>query len=381
MMQSAVGADVAVIGGGVAGLACAAELARRGRSVVVLERHEQIGTETSSRNSEVVHAGIYYPAESLKARSCIEGRELLYRRCERDAIGHARLGKLIVATSTDQLATLGRLARQAIENQAGGITELEGEQVRRLEPRVRAIAAVWSTNSGIVDAHALMRSYQAELEAKGGTVVTRTRVVALTTRSHGWSIRTLGADDEPFDLDCELIVNAAGLEADSIAAMAGLDVDALGWRIRFCKGDYFGVAPGLGRLASRLVYPVPNTDGAGLGVHLTIDLAGRFKLGPDAHYVDEIGYRVDPAKAAAFAEAAQRFLPEIDASQLTPEMAGVRPRLQGPGDAFRDFVLAESSAWGAAAMVHLIGIESPGLTAAGALARMAADLCEGRSHD
>lgn len=376
----AFGTDVAVIGGGVSGLACAAELARRGRSVVVLERHGAVGSETSSRNSEVIHAGIYYPADSLKARACVEGRELLYQRCERYGIGHARLGKLIVATSDDQLNELGRIAQRAVANRAGDIAELDAGQIRRLEPRVRAIAAVWSPNTGIVDAHALMRSYQAELESQGGTVVTHTRVEAITARSHGWSIRTRGADDEPFDLDCESIVNAAGLEADSIAAMAGLDVDALRWRIRLCKGDYFAVAPGLGRLATRLVYPVPSGDG-GLGVHLTVDLGGRFKLGPDAHYVDEVDYRVDPAKADAFAAAAGRFLPEIDAAHLTPEMAGVRPRLQGPDDSFRDFVLAESSPRGAAAMVHLIGIESPGLTAAGALARMAADLCEGRNLD
>jgi len=374
----AVGTDVAVIGGGVTGLACAAELAQRGRSVVVLERHGHVGHETSSRNSEVVHAGLYYPAGSLKARACVEGRELLYRRCERYGIGHARLGKLVVATDDDQLPELASLAQRAVANGAGGIEELEAGQVRRLEPRVRAIAALWSPNTGIVDAHALMRSYQAELEAQGGTVVTHTRVVAITARSHGWSIHTRGADDAPFELDCESIVNAAGLAADAIASMAGLDVDALRWRIRPCKGDYFGVAPGLGRLATRLVYPVPSGDG-GLGIHLTVDLAGRFKLGPDAHYVDEVDYRVDPAKADAFAAAASRFLPEIDAAHLTPEMAGVRPRLRGAGDPFCDFVLAESSPREAGAMVHLIGIESPGLTAAGALARMASDLCEGRN--
>jgi L-2-hydroxyglutarate oxidase LhgO len=376
-MGSTLGAEVVVIGGGVIGLACAAEFAARGRSVVVLERHGDVGSETSSRNSEVVHAGIYYPADSLKARACLEGRERLYRRCEQYGIGHARLGKLIVATSDDQLGELGRIAERAIANEAGGIAELDADEVRRREPRVRGVAAVWSPNTGIVDSHGLMHSYQAELEAKGGTVVTHTRVVALTARPHGWSIETLGSEGEAFDLDCELVVNAGGLESDAVAALAGLDIDALRWRIHLCKGDYFSVAPGLGALASHLVYPVPSGDG-GLGVHLTLDLGGRFRLGPDAHYVDDIDYRVDPDKAESFAEAAARYLPEIDASHLTPEMAGIRPKLQAPGEPFRDFVLAESSPWGAPGMVHLVGIESPGLTASGALARMAADLCDGR---
>ena len=372
-------AAVVVIGAGVVGLACGAELASRGRPAIVLERHGATGQETSSRNSEVIHAGIYYPTGSRKAKTCVEGRDLLYERCERDRIGHQRTGKLIVASRDGEVPALREIAERATRNGAGGIEWLGAAEIARREPRVRAVAAVWSPNSGIVDAHALMQSYQAELESKGGSVVLGTRVVALEPRSHGWSVETEGMDGDRFRLDCASVVNAAGLEADVVAAMAGIDVDALGWRIHPCKGDYFSLAPSLGRLAGHLIYPVPPGDG-GLGIHVTLDLGGRLRLGPDVSYVDEIDYAVDPAKAKAFAAAAKRYLPEVEPEHLAPEMAGIRPKLQGPGEPFRDFVVAESSQWGAPGMVHLVGIESPGLTAAGSLARLAADLIEGVSR-
>ena len=369
-------ADVVVVGAGVVGLACGAEFARRGRSVVVLERHRAVGHETSSRNSEVIHAGIYYPEGSLKARACVEGRDLLYARCAEGDVPHARLGKLIVATEDAELGALDEIGRRARANGAGGIEEWDAAAVRAAEPRVRAVAALWSPNTGIVDAHALMRSYHAELEAHGGTVVFETEVLGVSRRSFGWTLETRNAAGEAFSLDCDAVVNAAGLESDRIAAAAGVDVDAAGWRIHPCRGDYFSVSPSLGALTTHLVYPVPAGDG-GLGVHVTLDLGGRVRLGPDATYVDVPAYVVDPAKAEAFAAAARRYLPEITAEALSPEMAGVRPKLQGPGEGFRDFVVEESSGRGAPGMVHLVGIESPGLTAAGSLARMAADALAG----
>ncbi len=365
-------ADVVVVGAGVVGLACGAELARRGRSVFVLERHRAVGHETSSRNSEVVHAGIYYPEGSLKARACVEGRDLLYARCAELGVPHARLGKLIVATEDAELGALAEIGRRARANGAGGIEEWDADAVHNAEPRVRAVAGIWSPNTGIVDAHGLMRSYHGELEAHGGTVVLETTVTGLSPRDFGWTVETVNAAGERFSLDCGSVVNAAGLESDRIAAAAGIDVDAQGWRIQPCRGDYFSVSPALGALTQHLVYPVPAGDG-GLGVHVTLDLGGRVRLGPDATYIDTPDYVVDPEKAEAFAHAARRYLPEIRAEHLSPEMAGVRPKLQGPGESFRDFVVEESTALGAPGMVHLIGIESPGLTAAGALARMAAD--------
>ena len=369
-------ADVVVIGAGVVGLACAAELATRGRSVVVIERNLAVGRETSSRNSEVVHAGIYYPAGSLKASACVEGRDALYARCERFGVSHERIGKLIVACEPEEVTALETIAERARGNGAGGIELLDASEVARREPRVRARAAMWSPNTGIVDSHGLMRSYEAELAEGGGAIVLGTRVEGLDVRSFGWSVATSNTAGESYSIECEAVVNSAGLAADAVAELAGIDAEAAGWRIRPCKGDYFSVDPGLGALTRHLVYPVPRGDG-GLGVHVTLDLAGRVRLGPDATYVDALDYAVEAAKASAFAEAAGRYLPEIRAEHLAPEMSGIRPKLQGPGEPFRDFVVEEGTRFGAPGLVNLVGIESPGLTASAALARRVADLCDG----
>jgi len=369
------GPEIAVIGAGVVGLACAAELARAGREVVVLERHARSAHETSSRNSGVIHAGIYYPAGSLKAVSCIEGRDLLYERCARLGIPHRRVGKLIVACASEEIATLEQIRARAVANGAGGIEAIDAAELHRREPRVRALAAVWSPNTGIVDAHALCDSYQAEFEAAGGEVAFRTEVLGLVPRSGGWRVETRAAEGERFDLEVEQVVNSAGLEADRVAALAGIDIDACGWRLRPCKGDYFSAAPALGELTRHLVYPVPT--GGGLGIHVTVDLGGRYRLGPDAEYVSSPSYAVDPSKAGAFAASVARWLPELRPEHLSPEMAGVRPKLQGPGDPFRDFVVEAGAARGAPGTVHLVGIESPGLTASPAIARHVARLIAG----
>jgi L-2-hydroxyglutarate oxidase LhgO len=366
------GAEIAVIGAGIVGLACAAELARAGRQVVVLERHAGPAQETSSRNSQVLHAGIYYPQGSLKALCCIEGRDRLYERCGRLSIPHRRVGKLIVAAEPSELEALDGIRVRAIANGAGGIEALDAAEVRAREPRVRALAAVWSPNSGIVDAHALADSFQAELEASGGHVVFRTELLGLEPAGGGWRVHTRGPDGERFALEVGWVVNAAGLESDRVAALAGVDVDACGWRLRPCKGDYFAAAPGLGALTRHLVYPVP--AGAGLGIHVTLDLGGRYRLGPDAEYVERPAYAIDPLKAERFAASVARWLPELRAEHLSPDMAGVRPKLQGPGEPFRDFVVADGAGVGAPGTIHLVGIESPGLTASPALARRVAGL-------
>ncbi|MCP5071079.1 MAG: NAD(P)/FAD-dependent oxidoreductase [bacterium] len=365
-------ADVVVIGAGVVGLAVAAELAGRGRSVIVLERSAAVGQGISSRNSQVIHAGLYDPPGSLKATSCVRGRALLYERCVRDRIPHRKLGKLVVAADETECSALLSLLSQARENGAGAVDWLDAGDVRAREPRVRALAALASPESGIVDADALVRSYQAGLDARGGDVALRTEVIALYPRSHGWTVESRDSEGRTVCVDTGQVVNAAGLASDRIAELAGLDVDELGWRLRPCKGEYFSVVPSLGVLAERLIYPIPAD--AGLGIHLTPDLGGRLRVGPDATYLDAPDYRVDPAKATRFADAAGRYLPELRAEHLQPEMAGIRPKLQGPDGPFRDFVVEESSAHGAPGMVHLIGIESPGLTAAGALAEVVSGL-------
>jgi L-2-hydroxyglutarate oxidase LhgO len=359
-------AEAVIIGGGVVGLAVAAALGRRGRRALVLERRSEVGQEASSRNSEVIHAGLYYPPGSQKAVTCVEGRERLYRRCRELGIPHRRTGKLVVATRPEEIGTLENLLFQGRENDAGELTIVGAEEVRKWEPRVLAHAALHSPESGIVDAHALMSSYQAEAESYGARIVLHTTVVDLDQGAAGWTVHTRSTDGESFSVETPFVVNAAGLEGDRIAALAGLDVDALGWRLRPCKGSYFGVAPSLGRLTEHLVYPVPRPGG--LGIHVTMDLGSRYRLGPDVEYVDRVDYTVEPGGAARFAEAAARYLPEIQDEHLSPDFAGVRPKLQGPGEGFRDFVVEEASAHGAPGLVNLIGIESPGLTAAGAIA-------------
>lgn len=364
--------DVAVVGAGVVGLACAAALARRGERLLVLERGDAPGQGTTSRNSGVVHAGLYYPPGSLKARCCVEGRRLLYARCEAEGIPHRRTGKLVVATDDAEAEALVALERRATDNGVEGLELWDAATVRRREPTLRAVAALWSPASGIVDPHELAASYLREARAHGADLALRTEVVALDPVPAGWRVGVREPGGEPFAVTARRVVNAAGLTADRVAALAGLDVDALGWRLHFNKGDWFTVAPSVPRPSIPLVYPIPAE--AGLGVHLTEDLGGACLAGPDTTWVDAPRYDVDAAKAGAFAAAVRRYLPGVEARHLAPAMAGVRPKLQRPDGPPRDFVLADGSAHGAPGTVHLVGIESPGLTAAGALAARVAAL-------
>jgi len=364
--------DVVVVGGGVVGLAVAAALARAGREVWLCERRAGLGQETTSRNSEVIHAGLYYPEGSLKARLCVAGREALYARCARHRIPHRRLGKLVVAATQEEVSGLEALRARGTANGAPGLALLDASELRAREPMVRGVAALWSPASGIVDAAALCASFAAEAEAHGALVALRTDVVAIEVTPGGFRLEAVDAAGERSRFACAAVVNAAGLAADALAARAGFDVDARGYRIRPCKGDYFALAPRTPLRLATLVYPLP--AGAGLGVHATLDLGGRIRFGPDAEYVERPAYAVDPAKAAAFAAAVQRYLPDVRAEWLVPDQAGVRPKLAGPGEGFRDFVVAEESAAGFPGFVNCLGIESPGLTAAPAIAERVAEL-------
>lgn len=366
--------DVAIIGAGVVGLACGAALARRGRSVTVVERHAVVGHEASSRNSGVIHAGIYYPPGSLKSRTCVEGREMLYARCEQWGISYRRVGKLIIATSDDQVARLEALRQRGLENGAGDLELVDGATVRQWEPRIRAHAALWSPATGIVDQHALILSYRTELERYDGTIALHTRVAGLEQTNECWRVATIGENGETFELDTRLVVNCAGLGASAVAALAGIDTEAAGYRVSACKGDYFALAPALGELSQRLVYPVP-TD-AGLGIHLTVDLGGQYRLGPDTTFVDDPTLEVDADKAAAFADAVRPFLPEISVEHLSPDYSGLRPKLGAQRVGFRDFVIEDAAPHGAAGLINLIGIESPGLTAAGAIGELVTKLVQ-----
>ncbi|HEX7841028.1 MAG TPA: NAD(P)/FAD-dependent oxidoreductase [Kofleriaceae bacterium] len=356
-----------IVGAGAVGLACAAVIARRGEPIAILERNRKIGQETSARNSGVIHAGLYYPTGSLKARLCVAGRDRVYARCARGGLPHRRCGKILVATDDAETAKLEAIARQAVANGAE-VQLIDAAEVVRRVPAVRAVAGLWSPATGIVDAHALMDSYLREAEDGGAMLVLDHAVTDIARRPDGWHVTARTAAGATAQIRAAWLVNAAGLDASRIAELAGLPVDALGLRQKPCKGDYFTLAAEYTGMADHLVYPVPVH--AGLGIHITFDLAGRLMAGPDTEYVGELRYDVDPAKAAVFGAALRRYLPRIADGDLSPGYAGIRPKLQGPGEPVRDFVVEEASRHGAPRLINLIGIESPGLTASEAIAEL-----------
>jgi len=350
--------DVVVVGAGVVGLAIGRALALDGRDVLVLEKNAAIGEETSSRNSEVIHAGIYYPAGSLKAELCVRGRDALYRYCAAKGIPHARLGKVIVAVSDEQRAKLELLRATALANGVDDLEWLDGGALRALEPEVRGVAALLSPSTGIVDSHALMLALQGDLEQAGGQVALRSALRA--GASEGNALRlTIDSEGEAVELRARAVVNAAGLHAERVAhALPALASVAIP-RLRYAKGNYFvyrGKSP-----FRHLLYPLP--EPGGLGVHATIDLAGRTRFGPDVEWSDEIDYTLDPARAASFYAAIRRYWPGLRDGTLSPGYVGVRPKLTGPEDPPADFMIVAGDAPGGGRIVHLFGIESPGLTA------------------
>jgi L-2-hydroxyglutarate oxidase LhgO len=364
--------EVVVVGGGAIGLSVAAALARNGRSVVLLERHDALARETTARSSEVIHAGIYYPPDSLKAKLCVSGRIALYERCRRLGIPHRRTGKLIVATSEEEVSTLESIARSAEASGVGSIEWIDAREVTRREPAARAVAALHSPETGIVDAQALCMSFAAEAEAHGADIVLCSEVRSIEHSGGLYRVEATGPAGDTSRVASAAVVNAAGLAGDRLAELAGFDVDALGYRLHFCKGDYFTLQPGSPVRVGSLVYPVP--AGAGLGIHATLDLAGRIRFGPDSEYVDRIHYEVDALKVHAFGSAIRRFLPAVEDRHLAPDYAGVRPRLSAPGEAFRDFLVREESSAGLPGFVNALGIESPGLTSAPAIAELVTEL-------
>ncbi|MGH8846167.1 MAG: NAD(P)/FAD-dependent oxidoreductase [Polaromonas sp.] len=347
--------DCVVIGAGVVGLAVARALALQGREVMVLEAASAIGTATSSRNSEVIHAGIYYPQGSLKARLCVEGKELLYAYCAARGIGHSRCGKLIVATSDAQVAQLQGIIAKAAANGVQDLVLLTREQARALEPQLECVAAVHSPSTGIVDSHALMLALQGDLENAGGVVVLNSPLAhAICTQD---AIVLIAEDGT--ELQANTVVNAAGLQAQALARrFAGLAAQFVP-PSHYAKGSYFTLS---GRSPfARLIYPVP--EAAGLGVHLTIDLGGQAKFGPDVQWVSShYDLVVDPARGEAFYAQVRKYWPALEDGALIPGYAGIRPKIQAPDEPAKDFLIQGPALHGVAGLVNLFGIESPGLT-------------------
>lgn len=380
--------DTTIIGAGVVGLAVAARLSEESGALFVVERNAGFGQETSSRNSEVIHAGIYYPAGSLKARLCVQGREMLYQRLANTRIPHRRCGKLLVATSAAEAKQLEAIVQRAAANGVDDLERLSGEQARAMEPQVKAVAALFSPSTGIIDSHRLMRHLFSQARKNGSQIVYRTKVERIIPSSGGgFDLVVRYPDGEEDRFHSQRVVNCAGLGADRLAATAGIDVDACGYRLHLWKGEYFSCQAPEGFI-QRLVYPVPLPNTVGLGIHATVDLAGRIKLGPNATYLSdsdladsdladgELNYQVDADLRDDFYRAAVRYLPALKPDWLQPEMAGIRPKLQKPGDSVKDFIISEESDKGLPGLVNCIGIESPGLTSCLAIADYVAELLQ-----
>lgn len=349
--------DCVVIGAGVVGLAVARALARRGREVLVLERADSVGTEASSRNSEVLHAGIYYPLGSLKARLCRQGKEALYAFCGQRGVAHHRCGKLIVASHPSQIPALEGIRRNAEANGVTDLAWLDAGEARSMEPALQCERALFSPSTGILSSHELMVALWAEAQTRGAILVTRHPVLGGRISEKGVILRVGGRD--PTELRCRVVVNSAGFRAPAVArSLEGFPVERVP-RGHLCKGSYFTLAR---RAPFRhLVYPAP--EEAGLGIHLTLDLGGMARFGPDVEWVETVDYRVDPARVGSFYQAVRRYWPELPAGSLRPGFAGIRAKIQAPGEPAADFAIRGPADHGVSGLVHLFGIESPGLTA------------------
>ena len=371
--------ETTIIGAGVVGLAIAAEISKEFKDVFVLEKHPKFGQETSSRNSEVIHAGIYYPKGSLKARLCVEGNKLLYDLCRDKNIPYRNCGKVIVATNDEEANQLEIILAKAKANGVSGLELISKKQINTLEPEIRAISALHSPSTGIIDSHRLMAYLETKAKNQAVNIVYKTNVERVEKLSDGkYALHIINPDGERFSYKTSYLINCAGLEADNIARGMGIDTAACRYQQYFWKGEYFNVNTRANRI-NRLIYPVPLANTVGLGVHATIDLNGQIKLGPNATFLPDrdYDYAVDKAGQQAFFDSARQYLSFIKYEDLSPAMTGIRPKLQKPGDAVRDFIIHEETDKGLPGIVNLVGIESPGLTSSIAIAKYVKDLIKG----
>lgn len=360
--------DVVIIGAGAVGLAIADRLSAEGAcgEIVVLERHDSFGRETSSRNSEVIHAGFYYPASSLKAALCVEGNRLMYEFCRDNGVPYRCCGKLVIARTPADEEKVLHLFEQGAANNVPGLALIDAERISRLEPAVQGRLGILSAGTGIFDSHTFMKRLERRALDRGVTIAYNCEVAGIVCANGCCEISVKDADGSPMELQCGTVINAAGLSAHRIAAMAGIDLDKAGYRIHYCKGEYFSVAGRHRGKLSRLVYPAPTA--VSLGIHGVLGLDSSLKLGPSALYVDELNYDVDGTHRREFYEEIKTLFPFIEEEDLRPDMAGIRPKLQNKGEAFRDFILRDEGDKGLPGLINCIGIESPGLTSALAIA-------------
>lgn len=360
--------NIAVIGAGIVGLAVAAKISEKAEGVLIFERNAKYGQETSTHNSSVVHSGIHYPKDSLKAELCVKSNPIIYETCEKYGFPYKKLGKLTVAISDGEIAELEKLMKQGQDNGVEGLRFLDGDAVKKLEPSVEVDRALYSPSTGIIEPDELLAHYYAEASRNGAVLSTSTEVASLRKERDAYEIGGT-SQGERFAITAKTVINCAGLYADKIAQMLGIDLDKQKYRQHPCKGDYFrtvGKPP-----VKMLVYPVPK--GPGLGIHLTPDLAGAVRLGPNAYYVNAVDYVVG-SEEKEFRQGVERYMPGIKNYQLIADFAGVRPKLQGPGDGFRDFVIRNEADKGFPGFINLVGIESPGLTSAPAIGELVTEI-------
>jgi L-2-hydroxyglutarate oxidase LhgO len=365
--------EITVIGAGVVGLAIGEKLTEIFRDVFIIEKHPSFGQETSSRNSEVIHAGIYYPEGSLKAKLCVEGKSLLYDYCSRFEIPFKNCGKLIVATSQEEISQIESIRLTAMKNGVE-LEIIDRSVIEEMEPAVFALKALYSPATGIVDTHSLMKRFETNIINNGGQIVYGSEVTGIKKIEGGYEVTVFEADKAHYNFTTKRLLNSAGLDSDRISVMAGVADKEL--TLHFCKGEYFRVRPPKNKLISRLVYPVPFHNLEGVGIHATVELNGGLKLGPDVTYTDPgtYNYKVTPSKQDYFWRSARKYLPSLEYDDLIPEMAGIRPKLQGPGGPVKDFYIKEESDRGLKGFVNLIGIESPGLTSCISIANYVVNL-------
>lgn len=360
---------ITIVGAGVVGLAIAYSLSHYFNDILVIDKEPSFGRETSSRNSEVIHGGIYYPHGSLKARLCVKGRRLLYEFCDKYSIPYKKLGKLIVGKEEEENHLI-ELYHRGLKNDVEGLELIDQRDIKRLEPNVKGYIAIHSKETGIIDSHSFMKRLYLLAKEKGVFFAFSKELISLEREKNSYLIEIKDGER----ILSNLVINSAGLYADKVAEKIGIAIDKEDYRIKYCKGDYFYYAKP--SLVNRLIYPLPHTDLKGLGVHVTLDLAGRMKFGPSAYFVDEIDYKVDESSREYFFESASKLISGLEKEFLYPDMAGIRPKLAGEG--IRDFIIKEESDKGLEGLINLIGIESPGLTSSLAIGEYVKNILEGR---
>jgi L-2-hydroxyglutarate oxidase LhgO len=361
--------NITIIGAGVIGLAIAAKLSEKFSGIFVLEKNLKFGQETSSRNSEVIHSGIYYPTNSLKASLCVKGNKMLYEYCIKKNINHKKIGKLVVATDSQEEAILQKVFTQSRTNGVRDGIMLSKEEILELEPNVLCKSAIYFPSTGIVDSHGLMKQLETDAIINQISLAYNSEVVGIEKIDNGYKI-TVKEENGTYSFTTKIVINAAGLNSDTIARISNT-FEPL-YQLYYWKGEYFSVSNQKNALIQHLVYPVPHENNTGLGIHATLDLDGRLKLGPDATFLNDriTNYSVDKSKQESFYNAVRRYLPFIEMEDLNPDQSGIRPKLQKPGDSVRDFIIKDEHEKGHPNFINLIGIESPGLTSCLAIAEM-----------